>query len=237
MDGVKESTRRSHIVVVAIVACVVHLNMLFHKNKSYISSIISEKDSKRDVVRKELMYRIETDERIHGVLRMGPTTFMKFVILSREKSFLKDIIYSSIEEQFAKFLYVVGQNESTRSMGFIFLRSGETISRHFHNILKAIISLQDQFIIQPDGNEVPPEIFHNHRFYQYFKDCVEHVARYRGRKDFQTQNVLASCTFDLRFTYVLPGWEGSAADGRVLEDALEREDKLKVPNGISSYIY
>lgn len=49
--------------------------------------------------------------------------------------------------------------------------------------------------------------------------------------------MLAACTFDLRFTYVLPGWEGSAADGRVLEDALEREDKLKVPNGISSYIY
>lgn len=169
MDGVKESTRRSHIAVVAIIACVAYLNMLFHKNKRYISSIISEKDSKRDVVRKELMYRIETDERIRGVLRMGPTTFMKFVTLLREKTFLKDTIYSSIEEQFAKFLYVVGQNESTRSMGFIFLRSGETISRHFHNILKAIISLQDQFMIQPDGNEVPPEIFHNHRFYPYFK--------------------------------------------------------------------
>ncbi|XP_075515604.1 uncharacterized protein LOC142550253 [Primulina tabacum] len=100
-------------------------------------------------------------------------------------------------------------------------------------------------MIQPDENEVPPEIIHNHRFYPYFKDCVgaidgthfrvkvskEHVARYRGRKDFPKQNVLAACTFDLRFTYVLPGWEGYAADGCVLDDALEREDKLKVPNG------
>ncbi|XP_073128692.1 uncharacterized protein [Henckelia pumila] len=192
------------------------------------------------------MYRIETDERIRGVLRMRPNAFMKFVSLLREKTFLEDTIYSSIEEQFAKFLYIVGQNESTRSMGFIFLRSGETINRHFHNVLKAIISLQDQFIIQPNGNDVPPEIFHNPRFYPYFKDCIgaidgthfrvkvskEHVARYRGRKDFPTQNVLAACTFDLRFTYVLPGWEGSAADGRILEDALDREDKLKVPNGI-----
>lgn len=113
----------------------------------------------REVVREELMYRIETDERIRGVLRMGPAAFMEFVTLLGEKTFLKDTTYSTIEEQFAKFLYIVGQNVSTRSMGFIFLRSGETISPHFHNILKAIISLQDEFIVQPNGKEVPPEIF------------------------------------------------------------------------------
>uniref|UniRef100_A0A5B6Z293 DDE Tnp4 domain-containing protein n=1 Tax=Davidia involucrata TaxID=16924 RepID=A0A5B6Z293_DAVIN len=33
------------------------------------------------------------------------------------------------------------------------------------------------------------------------------------------------------FTYVLPGWEGSTADGRVLRDALGRPDPLIVPNG------
>ncbi|XP_071912628.1 protein ALP1-like [Coffea arabica] len=35
----------------------------------------------------------------------------------------------------------------------------------------------------------------------------------------------------MRFTYVLPGWEGSAADGRVLRDALVRSDPLIVPKG------
>jgi hypothetical protein len=29
--------------------------------------------------------------------------------------------------------------------------------------------------------------------------------RYRGRKDYPTQNVLAACDFDLKFTYVLAG--------------------------------
>ena len=56
------------------------------------------------------------------------------------------------------------------------------------------------------------------------------VQRYRGRKAFPTQNVLAACSFDLKFTYVLPGWEGSASDSRILDNALTRDlDKLIVP--------
>lgn len=35
-----------------------------------------------------------------------------------------------------------------------------------------------------------------------------------------SQNVLAICNFDLEFTYILAGWEGSAHDSRVLEDAV-----------------
>ncbi|CAL5441606.1 unnamed protein product [Camellia sinensis] len=47
---------------------------------------------------------------------------------------------------------------------------------------------------------------------------------YRGRKVALTQNVLATCSFDLKFTFVYPGWEGSAIDSRVLSDALTRPD-------------
>ncbi|KAJ9538382.1 hypothetical protein OSB04_031115 [Centaurea solstitialis] len=42
-------------------------------------------------------------------------------------------------------------------------------------------------------------------------------------------NVLGVCSQDMQFIYVLPGWEGSAADGRVLRDALLRPHGLKVP--------
>lgn len=52
-----------------------------------------------------------------------------------------------------------------------------------------------------------------------------------GRKHSTTQNVLAAVDFDLRFTYVLAGWEGSARDALILADALQREDGLKVPEG------
>jgi len=55
---------------------------------------------------------------------------------------------------------------------------------------------------------------------------------FRGRKHTITQNVLAAMDFDLRFTYVLAGWEGSTHDALILSDALERDDGLRVPPGI-----
>ena len=56
-------------------------------------------------------------------------------------------------------------------------------------------------------------------------------AAFLGRKHTTTQNVLAAVDFDLRFTYVLAGWEGSAHDALILADALQREDGLKAPQG------
>nr|CCI55357.1 PH01B035L11.2 [Phyllostachys edulis] len=55
------------------------------------------------------------------------------------------------------------------------------------------------------------------------------VDRFRGRKSYPTQNVLAVVDFDLRFTYVLAGWEGSAHDSLVLHDALSSPNGLKIP--------
>ncbi|EOY10236.1 Uncharacterized protein TCM_025594 isoform 2 [Theobroma cacao] len=43
--------------------------------------------------------------------------------------------------------------------------------------------------------------------------------------------MLGVCTPDMQFVFVLLGWEGSVADGRVLRDALRRRNGLKVPNG------
>ena len=58
---------------------------------------------------------------------------------------------------------------------------------------------------------------------------VEDKARYKTRKNDIATNVLGICSQDMQFIYVLPGWEGSAADGRVLRDALLRPHGLKVP--------
>jgi hypothetical protein len=63
-----------------------------------------------------------------------------------------------------------------------------------------------------------------------------HRAAFMGRKQTTTQNVLAAMDFDLRFTYVLAGWEGSAHDARILADALERDDVLRVPPGTTNWL-
>ena len=56
-------------------------------------------------------------------------------------------------------------------------------------------------------------------------------AAFRGRKQGTIQNVMAAVDFDLKFTHVLAGWEGSAHDALILTNALERDDGLTVPTG------
>ena len=55
--------------------------------------------------------------------------------------------------------------------------------------------------------------------------------RYRTRKGKLATNTLAGCDRYMRFVYVLLGWEGSAADSRVLRDAINRVHGLRVPKG------
>ena len=62
-------------------------------------------------------------------------------------------------------------------------------------------------------------------------------SRHRSRKNTISTNVLVACAPDLQFIYVLAGWEGSAADGRVLRDALDRNNGLKVPRGKVLFIH
>ncbi|XP_068655823.1 protein ALP1-like [Aristolochia californica] len=57
---------------------------------------------------------------------------------------------------------------------------------------------------------------------------LEDQPRLSNRKG---QNVMATCSFDMQFTYVLVGWEGSAVDSRVLKDAFTRRDKIFVSEG------
>ncbi|RZB57667.1 hypothetical protein D0Y65_046370 [Glycine soja] len=60
---------------------------------------------------------------------------------------------------------------------------------------------------------------------------LDERPRYHNRKGDVSTNVLAACGPDLRFIYVLPGWEGSAGDSRVLRDALRHQNKLEIPTG------
>ena len=40
----------------------------------------------------------------------------------------------------------------------------------------------------------------------------------------------ADVDFDLKFTYVLAGWEGSAHDANILSDSMSRHDGINIPD-------
>ena len=89
----------------------------------------------------------------------------------------------------------------------------------------------------PSGNNIPAKIQQNPKFFPYFRDAIgaidgSHIPitppalfrpLYHNRKGFLSQNALFACDFNLNFTYMLTGWEGSALDTRVYGDAISTD--------------
>ncbi|KAL0462164.1 UNVERIFIED_CONTAM: hypothetical protein Slati_0104000 [Sesamum latifolium] len=146
-----------------------------------------------------------------------------------------------VEEQVAIFLSVIAHHKKNCIIKHEFIRSGRTISRHFHSVLKVVLRLRSLLLARP--SPVAEEC--QDSLWRWFKGCSgaldgTHVevrvpdsdkGRYRNRKGQINTNVLGVCNTEGKFIYVLSGWEGSAADGRVLRDAVHRAGGIKVPTG------
>lgn len=57
------------------------------------------------------------------------------------------------------------------------------------------------------------------------------APRYQGRKGCPTPDVLVACSLNLKFTYVLPYWDGTSSDLRIINSVLTRNNDLKIPWG------
>ncbi|KAH1030763.1 hypothetical protein J1N35_042937 [Gossypium stocksii] len=142
-----------------------------------------------------------------------------------------------VDEQVAMFLHIISHHLKNRVIKYHFNKFEETNSRSFHNVLNAVICLQNVLFKKAEpitANSTDP-----------IRNCLSaldetHIKirvptvdnlRYRTRKCDIATNMLGICTPDMQFVYVLPGWEGSIANGRVLRDVISRRHGLKVPHG------
>ncbi|XP_057810926.1 uncharacterized protein LOC131025265 [Salvia miltiorrhiza] len=174
-------------------------------------------------------------------LRMDRNTFGRLCILLRDMGGLTNGRYIEVEEQVAMFLSVLAHHKKNRVVKFDFWRSGQTVSKFVHLVLKAILKLHTILLVKPAP--VPDDSTNN--TWCWFKGClgaldgsyinlmVSNVdkPKYRTRKGQIATNTLAVCDRNMQFVYVLPGWEGSAADLRILRDALQRANGFRVPKG------
>ncbi|KAL5717988.1 hypothetical protein ACHQM5_010934 [Ranunculus cassubicifolius] len=182
-------------------------------------------------------------------LRMEVVPFKRLCALIKAQGTLEDNQNCEVEEMVMRFLHLLGHNVKHRVLEKRFCRSRETISRQLNLILDCVIQLYKPLIADHlqvvHGSRTPSRIRTDPQFARYFKDCLgaldgthinatmpmEEQDRFRGRKHRPTQNVLAACCFDLKFTYLLDGWEGTAHDQKVLDDALVRSSRFVVPRG------
>ncbi|KAH7845955.1 hypothetical protein Vadar_007940 [Vaccinium darrowii] len=172
------------------------------------------------------------------LLRVDSFTFVSLVGLIVERGHIDwNRKRLSVEVSLAMFLYICSLNHRMRTTADRFQCSTDTVHLHFKYMVRALCNVAPLVIHTPDMNEVPAKIVNDRRFNPWFENCAgaidgTHVdawvptsreGRYRGRKTVKTWNVMAICSFDGKFTFVYPGWEGSAHDSRVLAAAVADE--------------
>lgn len=89
----------------------------------------------------------------------------------------------------------------------------------------------------------PHPILRKAKFWPHFKNAIgavdgphipvvvpkEMEPQHRNRKGYNSENVMAVCDFDMRFTFVVPGWPGSVHDTHVWSDAIVRYEHFPQP--------
>ncbi|KAM7267654.1 hypothetical protein ACFE04_009820 [Oxalis oulophora] len=152
---------------------------------------------------------------------------------------LRPTMQMSTIKRIAIFLHTIAHDLPTENaeMGIGFYGQH---SCHFDHVLDAIIKFSSD-CFDPPTSHVPPKISSDSRFFPFFKDCLGYVdalriPMYVGENDEERfhqnvalgDNLLAVCSFDLKFQLVLANFEGTAVKTEGLDSAIT---KLKVPNG------
>ena len=78
-------------------------------------------------------------------LRMDRQSFHKLCHILASKGQLRATKNVSIEEMLAMFLNILAHHKKNRSISLYFTRSGRTVSKYFHECLKAMIRCQKDF--------------------------------------------------------------------------------------------
>ncbi|PPD66145.1 hypothetical protein GOBAR_DD36978 [Gossypium barbadense] len=232
--------------IIGVVASVLAFGAIWIKKLETRKEIASHPRVNRDYERENYINNIlySGDQYCIDVIRMRPIAFFNLCDILSRNNLLQSSKSVNIREQVVIFLHIIGHNVRFRVIGSRYYRSTQTVHHYFRVVLRAILKLYRLVIRLPDES-TPSEIRNNPRFYPYSKDCIgaldgTHIrasvplsmqGRFRSRKGGTTQNVLAAITFDLKFSYVLAGWEGSVHDSRILSDALSRTRGLRIPKG------
>ena len=109
-----------------------------------------------------------------NALRMEPDLFVRLSKELYSKYGLRPSNRMSIFEKVGIFLYTLALGVSNRVVGERFQRSGDTISRVFHEVLNAISGPKGlaYYIIRPRDpkfQHIPPQIANDDRYMPYFK--------------------------------------------------------------------
>ncbi|WVZ77389.1 hypothetical protein U9M48_025260 [Paspalum notatum var. saurae] len=198
----------------------------------------SSKKPRKIVVETKIQWverTLRDSDACYHMFRMRRLVFHNLHELLVNKYGLKSSNEMCSKEALGIFLWMCGAPQSVRQAKDKFTHSLETISRMFNEVFECVNRLAADVIKLKD-----PTLFVVHdklqepKFWLHFKNCIgaidgTHIPVivpsskqlvHIGRHEYCSQNVMAVCDFDMRFTFVVTGWPGSAHDTRIFLDSL-----------------
>lgn len=171
--------------------------------------------------------------RFMNVARMEKETFVKLKRMLKVTGNLRKSLSINVGQKVMMFIYVL-IGHTNRQTAERWQHSGSTVSIIIHEVSEAFKMCSSLILVRPmKGDPVQREIAINPTMSPFFDNCIgaidgvhisavvhasEHKV-FRDRNKNLTQNVLGAVNFDMTFSYVLTGWEGTAHDGRLYDDA------------------
>ncbi|KAG5626068.1 hypothetical protein H5410_011286 [Solanum commersonii] len=157
-------------------------------------------------------------------LRMDINVFHILASLAKNIGGLTDSKNMSSIEKLAMFLNILAHHKKNMSIKVDYIRSGWSVSRAFNECLRVILKLTPVLLVKP--NLVLKDDTDDR--WKWFKGCL-------GALDGTYISIRVEAIYkNLNFIYVLPGWERSAANDRVLRDVVVQRNGLKIERASST---
>ena len=172
----------------------------------------------------EELMQTRNDNRFRSVARMDKRTFRKLLLLLEDTGKLQGGPKICPGEKLMIFLFAL-TGHSNRQTCECWQHSGDSVSKCVHEVICAIMNCSSELFVVEDANPgVQARIQNNANYSRYFQHCIgaldgthipavvgaDAAGPFRDRKGNISQNVLAVVNFEMNFTFVLAGWEGSA---------------------------
>ncbi|KAL8519178.1 hypothetical protein ACS0TY_010203 [Phlomoides rotata] len=243
------------IIQCTIMVVSIGILIFYFKKQKFCRRVCSRRFSVLDKIPAKITYLRDlvevSDDDCKDQLTMDRAAFHKLCHLLQSTGGLSSSMNVTVAEKVAMFLSILAHHTKNRCIKFQFKRSCQTVSKHFHVVLNCVLRLHNLFLVTPQHI---PDDSTDQRWCK-FKGCLGALdgtyvdvhfptvdkVRYRNRKGQISINVLGVVDTNMKFVYVLTGWESSATDSRVLRDAINRTNDLKVPrdpleDGLDEYM-
>lgn len=130
----------------AIVVVYVALERYYYKHRSRFTEPNPFEDQVKNINRLVRSSDINCIEQ----LRMDRNCFMRLCNLIESVGKLSHSRSVCLEEKVAMFLYTIGHYHKNRVVKHNFYRSGQTVSRHLNDVLRAVLRCQGQLLVKPE---------------------------------------------------------------------------------------